>query len=165
MCKLWKNLIKSLSFIEAHLHYSSDQSPFLVCPGNHDVNGCRSICLIAKLIFKLESATVLGGDKIIGSSYGLLCYPRFFGLRFPAFLFLRNLATRETIPVPKPIDNFKGNCFYNYGFGFSPIVNDYKIVKIHFSHLFLKVNGMEVYSLGSRSWKKVEFENRITWGL
>ncbi|KAI9127878.1 hypothetical protein K1719_000871 [Acacia pycnantha] len=160
VCKLWKNLIKSLSFVEAHLHHSSDQSPFLVCPGNHDVNGFSFYLLdCEKLIFKLESATVLGGDKIIGSSYGLLCYQRFFGLRFRAFLLLRNLATRETIPVPKPIDNFEGDCFCDYGFGFSPIVNDYKIVKIHFSHLFLKVNGMEVYSLGSRSWKKVEFEN------
>ncbi|KAK4284238.1 hypothetical protein QN277_001097 [Acacia crassicarpa] len=160
VCKLWKNLIKSLSFVEAHLYHSSDQSPFLICHGNHDVNGFSFYLLdCEKLIFKLDSTTMFGGDSIIGSSYGLLCYQRFFGLRFPAFLFLRNLATRETILVPKPIDNFKGDWFCDYGFGFSPIVNDYKIVKIHFSRLFLKVNGMEVYSLGSRSWKKVEFEN------
>ncbi|KAK4284237.1 hypothetical protein QN277_001096 [Acacia crassicarpa] len=160
VCKPWKNLIKSASFIEAHLHHSSNQSPFLVCPEDHYGHGLSLYLLdCEKLIFKLESATVLGGDTIIGSSYGLLCYQTFFGLRPPRFLFLRNLATRETIPVPKPIDKFEGDCFCDYGFGFSPIVNDYKIVKIHFSRQFLKVNGVEVYSLGSRSWKKVELEN------
>ncbi|KAK4284236.1 hypothetical protein QN277_001095 [Acacia crassicarpa] len=160
VCKLWKNLIKSASFIKAHLHHSRNRSPFLVCPGNPHANGLSLYLLdCEKLISKLESATVLGGDTIIGSSYGLLCYQRLFGLRPPPFLFLRNLATRETIPVPKPIDKFKGDCICDYGFGFSPIVNDYKIVKIHFSRQFLKVNGLEVYSLGSRSWKKVELEN------
>ncbi|XP_028754755.1 F-box/kelch-repeat protein At3g06240-like [Neltuma alba] len=69
-----------------------------------------------------------------------------------------DLATREIREVVGSINKFKGGCFCLWGFGFSPIVYDYKIARIQLNES-RKVNGVEVYSLCSGSWKKVGFES------
>ena len=42
--------------------------------------------------------------------------------------------------------------FY-FGFGFSPILNDYKIVRVYFSYLVVRA---EVFSLSDGSWKEID---------
>ncbi|XP_028755879.1 putative F-box protein At3g16210 [Neltuma alba] len=43
------------------------------------------------------------------------------------------------------------------GFGFSPMVNDYKIVRTYAEYKD-SIYQVEVYSLSTRSWKEVEFD-------
>ncbi|XP_028805673.1 F-box/kelch-repeat protein At3g06240-like [Neltuma alba] len=45
---------------------------------------------------------------------------------------------------------------YAEGFGFSAIVNDYKIVRAYAKYDGV-INGVEVYSLSTGSWKEIEF--------
>ncbi|KAI9096834.1 hypothetical protein K1719_025817 [Acacia pycnantha] len=44
-----------------------------------------------------------------------------------------------------------------WGFGFSPIINGYKIVMTYASEYKVKLSGLKVYSLSSDSWKEVKF--------
>ncbi|XP_028796187.1 uncharacterized protein LOC114751686 [Neltuma alba] len=104
----------------------------------------------------LMAPVAVDGVKIIDSSNGLLCFKIVDDVSSPLSLLLWNLATREIRQVPRSVNNFKCDCLC--GFGFRRIVNDYKIVKLHVNKS-QNVNGVEGYSLGSGSWKEVEFEN------
>ncbi|KAI9077667.1 hypothetical protein K1719_040354 [Acacia pycnantha] len=128
---------------------------------------------------KVNIAPVIGSPntfQIVGSSNGVLCvsvyrYPKFF-----PFLLLWNPATREVRQLPP---NTKGadlpfqfppyyksaDLPFSIGFGFSSVVNDYKVVityhamyRIQYDYAFpFEVRFVVVYSLSSGSWKKVEF--------
>ncbi|XP_028754754.1 F-box/kelch-repeat protein At3g23880-like [Neltuma alba] len=158
VCKRWKNLIKSPSFIEAHLRHSSNQRTVLLWPTYGNDNPLPlylSHCGI-RIFKRIKAPVAADGVKIIDSSNGLLCFKIVDDVSSPPSLLLWNLATREIRQVPRSINSFQCDCIC--GFGFSPIVNDYKIVKAHVNKS-RNVNGVEVYSLGSGSWKEVEFEN------
>ncbi|XP_028796858.1 putative F-box only protein 9 [Neltuma alba] len=129
VCKRWKNLIKSPSFIEAHLQHSSNQRTVLLWPRYGNDNPLPlylSHCGI-RIFKRIKAPVAAEGVKIIDSSNGLLCFKIVDDVSSPPSLLL-------------------------------PIVNDYKIVKVHVNKA-RNVNGVEVYSLGSGSWKEVEFEN------
>ncbi|KAI9110572.1 hypothetical protein K1719_018438 [Acacia pycnantha] len=93
--------------------------------------------------------------RIVGSSNCLICLEFMRSMSYV----LWNPAIREAFQVPE----FKSLKFPRFeissyvGFGFSPIVNDYKIVRLFVSCLrdyrfFL----VAVFSLSTRSWKEVE---------
>lgn len=99
--------------------------------------------------------------QIVGCRSGLLCVKRdYIDTFLPSFL-VCNPATREVRQVPKP--NLDGDV-YDLGFGFSPIVNDYKIVMSHETQVDFGDSGVsnyriakaEVYSLSKGSWKEIE---------
>ena len=86
--------------------------------------------------------------RIVGSSNGILC------LGFRHFI-LWNPATREILHLPEFTSRTTSNSLI--GFGFSPIVNDYKIVKLSLpkrgaNH---RASLVQVFSLRTRSWKDV----------
>ncbi|XP_054776930.1 putative F-box protein At3g23960 [Prosopis cineraria] len=115
------------------------------------------LCLLdCKMQFReVEKAPLinsLGCVRIIGSSNGLLCLADY--MRYPPSPLLWNPAIREVRQLPITIDYFEGKCVL--GFGFSPIINDYKIVRIYEITLVCQV---EVYSLSTGSWKGIELEN------
>ncbi|XP_028754817.1 F-box/kelch-repeat protein At3g06240-like [Neltuma alba] len=82
-------------------------------------------------------------------------------------IFLWNPATRDVRQVPEPSTRIHSRN-PNYGFGFNPVLNDYKIVRIYtydFAYagnrrkIFVDKNcahDVEVYSLRRGSWEKVE---------
>ncbi|KAI9084716.1 hypothetical protein K1719_033360 [Acacia pycnantha] len=88
------------------------------------------------------------------SSNGLLCVK----LRGNSqdCLWLWNPAIRVVRQVPKSLNNHEHGCF-SVGFGFSPIINDYKIVKFFLPGYF--VVQAEVYSLRTGLWREVEVGN------
>ncbi|KAI9096853.1 hypothetical protein K1719_025836 [Acacia pycnantha] len=51
---------------------------------------------------------------------------------------------------------------YNIGFGFSPIINDYKIVIAYVSQCYTEISAVQVYSLISGSWREVKFSLNCT---
>ncbi|XP_028801596.1 F-box/kelch-repeat protein At3g06240-like [Neltuma alba] len=85
------------------------------------------------------------------SSNGLLCV-ELFG-ESQRSLWLWNLAIRKVHQVPKSLNKYEGESF-SVGFGFSSIVNDYKIVKLFMSDFL--VARVEVYALRTGLWTNVE---------
>ncbi|KAI9112231.1 hypothetical protein K1719_016754 [Acacia pycnantha] len=131
---------------------------------------------------KVNITPVIGSAntfRIVGSSNGLLCVSVYRYSEFYPFLLLWNPSTREVRQLPPNTPNTKGadlpfqfppykrgvNLPFSIGFGFSPVVNDYKVVityydmdVINFDSAFpFAVLHVVVYSLSSGSWKKVEF--------
>ncbi|KAK4259370.1 hypothetical protein QN277_005710 [Acacia crassicarpa] len=160
VCKHWKNLIKKPSFIAEHLHHSSHQSPSLLLRwpsfASSEYRWGLLDCDMQQLIVQSSSLIdSLSHLRLCGSSNGLLC------LKSEALksILLWNPATREIRLAPITIDEFKGG--YCIGFGFSPIVNDYKIVVIYVRYGAEKrgVFRVKVFSLRTRLWKEVEFGN------
>ncbi|XP_028790576.1 F-box/kelch-repeat protein At3g06240-like [Neltuma alba] len=85
------------------------------------------------------------------SSNGLLCV-ELFG-ESQRSLWLWNPAIRKVHRVPKSLNKYEGESF-SVGFGFSSIVNDYKIVKLFMSDFL--VARVEVYALRTGLWTNVE---------
>ncbi|KAI9074026.1 hypothetical protein K1719_044026 [Acacia pycnantha] len=157
VCKPWKNLIKTPSFVADHLQHSSNQSPFLIWHWNDDTKRQRLEMMDYKLRVLHGLPSTLFSSRacrIVGSSNGVLCVQIYTEIPFLPSLFLCNPATREVSEVPQPINNINGE--FRVGFGFSPIVNDYKIV---ISGATLFNNRVEVYSLRTRSWKEIKVGN------
>ncbi|RAL51934.1 hypothetical protein DM860_010652 [Cuscuta australis] len=98
-------------------------------------------------VFELES------PKIVGSSNGLLCLRIKQELHISTLL-LWNPAIRELRMTPR----VGGYHWLSVGFGFSPIINDYKVLIIRKTDYYMRTFRVEVYSLtsGSSSWKVVE---------
>ncbi|KAI9127142.1 hypothetical protein K1719_001701 [Acacia pycnantha] len=129
VCKYWKNLIKTPSFIKDHLHISTRQNPSLLI---EHINSYDPICLCL-LDCEMQSLEVvknpplfgsLGCVCIVGSSNGLLCLADPSG--HPNATLLWNPATREARQVPKTFEDFHVRS--RFGFGFSPIINDYRYI-------------------------------------
>lgn len=116
--------------------------------------------------------------KLVGSCNGLLFVEIEYGddddVSFCS-LFLWNPATREVRQVPESKNICSG--IPKFGFGFSPVLNDYKIVRIYTSNIIYArnqhkicvdkgcVHYVEVYSLSKGTWKEVESEslNRVRY--
>ncbi|KAK4259351.1 hypothetical protein QN277_005693 [Acacia crassicarpa] len=166
VCKDWNNLFKTQSFIAEHARHSAHESPFLPFhPYNYSYKRPYNRPSLRLLNQQMETAEVLSlpwklsfnnGWRIIGSCNGLLCVQDFrFGL-----LCLWNPVTREVREIPPITNNHR--CLFISGFGFSSIVNDYKMVA--FSYLQKNMEGLNydvclvhVYSLSTDSWKELEF--------
>ncbi|KAI9127051.1 hypothetical protein K1719_001610 [Acacia pycnantha] len=163
VCKPWKNLIKTSSFIADHLHHSTHQNPLLLFQQNerHPLNlrllGCEMQVREVQNLPLFDSSS---SARIIGSCNGLLCVvinDLGRGI-YPASILLWNPAIREFRQVPRirTIDYFEWECVG--GFGFSPHINDYKIVRTY-AEFGDVISSVEVYSLSTGSWKEIELGN------
>lgn len=97
-------------------------------------------------------------NRIVGSSNGLVCVKMSESGMSPPSLSLWNPAIRQVRKVTRTMNDFEGGD-WRLGFGFSPIDNDCKIVRLYVSEFYAVVNPVEVYSLRSGSWKGVEIGN------
>ncbi|XP_054813288.1 putative F-box protein At5g62660 [Prosopis cineraria] len=177
--KDWKNLIKTPFFIQDHLHHSNHQNPSLLLQPDRPRNSLRDIHVAVlgceKRVLDIQEPPLIdssldNGLVVVGSCNGLVLarivergtsFPLWLkknGLPPPSVsLLLWNPAIREVKKVPRNINDYDG--LYLLVFGFSPIDNDYKIMRITVCELHFVVNSVEVYSLNSGSWKKVGFGN------
>ncbi|KAK4259365.1 hypothetical protein QN277_005706 [Acacia crassicarpa] len=166
VCKDWRNLLKSPSFIEEHYHHSANKSP-LACHVSNRNPTYSPLCLFrfeketmeAERIPLMDSLNHVSG--IMGSSNGLLCVKLKVGdvkVDPPPSFLLLNPATREVMQVPRSTNDTNDvvSCCRHFGFGYSSVVGDYKIVIIH--RIDSPINRVELYSLRTRSWKEVECE-------
>ncbi|KAI9110461.1 hypothetical protein K1719_018327 [Acacia pycnantha] len=85
------------------------------------------------------------------SSNGLVCLQ----LNESKSLCVWNPAIREVFHVARPLSSDRRG-LSSIGFGFSPIVNDYKIVRLFYSIDSRVAHKVEVFALSTRLWKKVE---------
>ncbi|XP_027338906.1 putative F-box protein At3g16210 [Abrus precatorius] len=164
--KDWLNLLQTPYFTEQHLHHSSHNSTFLLLQriphSFHRPSLTASECLIGPdfTVHHPQFIDFTSPDAmIVGSCNGLLCV-RHSNYKLSLF----NPATRQIRHIPETLIHVK-SCYY-VGFGFSPVVNDYKIVRISLSELNdedgivvldnVRVNRAEVYSLRTGSWKEID---------
>lgn len=134
--KQWKDLINSSSFISHHLHHSTTRPTLL---------NCRSS-------FLSEHLKHLMGPE----SNGLCCvisrkYTNGLKPRVLSQVSLWNPATREFRKISRTVTKK----ILGYGFGFSAIVNDYKIVQIHGDNNNV-IKAVKVFSQNTRLWKRIE---------
>ncbi|KAI9127166.1 hypothetical protein K1719_001725 [Acacia pycnantha] len=159
--KDWENLIKSPSFIRDCLHHTSRPTPLRFL-GHIVVTPRHRFQLLdprSKQVLEIQNPPLIDSCSkldVVGSCNGLVClvvFHDYYALS-PSYLVLWNPATRQFRKVPITIEDFNDRPLF--GFGFNPIDNDYKIVKLRSC---CAVNPGEVYSLNSGSWEEVEFEN------
>ena len=127
VCKQWNNLIKTPSFIQHHLRHSTHHNSSLVL-GPAYSNDYHLLSFYCDLKFReFENFPCsLRGLCLVGSSNGLLCFVEWN--QRPSTLLLWNPATREERQIPIMCTAEYPYIFWRFGFGFSPISNDYKIV-------------------------------------
>ncbi|KAK4259375.1 hypothetical protein QN277_005715 [Acacia crassicarpa] len=156
VCKHWKNLFKTPSSIVEHLHHSTHQNPSLLFEDKEDRSRLR-LCYREMQVLRVQSEPFIGSVRrshIVDSCNGLLCI-----IDKNYSLYLWNPAIRDFGRVPKSINWFESDDYY-LGFGYSAIVNDYKIVKIYVSRSDGDlVSLVEVYSLRTGSWKEVDCDS------
>ncbi|KAI9127171.1 hypothetical protein K1719_001730 [Acacia pycnantha] len=161
VCKHWKKLIRTPSFICDHLRYSSThQNPSLLLQRRYGVwlLDCKMELHEVNIAPFFDSSTTF---KIVGSCNGLVCVDVDPDSVFSPSLSLWNPATREIRQLPPNRKVLQlplyTHLFFRVGFGFSPIDNDYKIVVIYFAYPLAALSHAVAYSLSSESWKEVEF--------
>ncbi|XP_028793417.1 putative F-box protein At3g52320 [Neltuma alba] len=156
VCKYWRDLIKTPSFIQDHFRHSSLQNPSLFIGQSNGDDPFRLYLLNCKMqLREFDKAPFVGplvGVCLVGSCNGLLCLAD-YNIRPPAPL-LWNPATRETRQIPITFNDSR--ICWEFGFGFSPIINDYKIVRISLNPC---VCDVEVYSLSKGSWRNIPFDD------
>ncbi|XP_054777167.1 putative F-box protein At3g10430 isoform X2 [Prosopis cineraria] len=157
VCKQWKNLIKTPSFISDHLHHSTYHNPSLLFQRNgRDRDVPLDLCLLdcEKRLYEVQNIPFdsLLSVKIISSSNGLLCVER-SSHRIHS-LFLWNPAIRKIRQVHSNVYDFDG-CIH-VGYGFSSRVNDYKILRVYIPEEEDEVDRLEVYSLSTQRWKEIK---------
>ncbi|XP_028768321.1 F-box/kelch-repeat protein At3g06240-like [Neltuma alba] len=168
VCKYWKDLFKTPSFIAEHLHHSTQQNPLLVfdcysskCGSNNDKNNPWHLSSLNREMQVLEFQNPPIVDplmrfwRIVHSSNGLFCLELIMADESDSF-WLWNPAIRDVRQVPKSLNHYECEDF-SVGFGFSLVVNDYKIVKLFIINLL--VFQVEVYALTTGFWRKVKFRN------
>ncbi|KAI9127200.1 hypothetical protein K1719_001759 [Acacia pycnantha] len=180
VCKDWRNLLKSRSFITEHYHHSAHNNRLLICHVSYRNDESSLLCLLRfeKETVEVERLPAMDSVRpvtaLIGSSNGLLCVKLGHSIPdHPPSLFLLNPATREVrrVPLSTKYDDDTDIYYYFSGFGYSPVVKDYKIVRIHGTRIYriwmnhnqisfpftVDVERVEVFSLRTGSWKEVEF--------
>ncbi|XP_054778170.1 F-box/kelch-repeat protein At3g23880-like [Prosopis cineraria] len=137
VCKHWKKLIKTDSAIAEHLHHSTNENPLLLLQSDFRCDPLHLFMLNNEMqVLEIQSSPVVDSlryARIVGCSNGLLCVSTGYGAPLPFLpsLFLWNPATREIRQVPRIMHDDIDSNYDLFAFGFSPIVNDYKIVVSH----------------------------------
>ncbi|KAH6788626.1 ureidoglycine aminohydrolase [Perilla frutescens var. frutescens] len=87
--------------------------------------------------------------SILGSSNGLLCL---INTLFPESIYLYNPFTRDHVELARNLD-FQGQIVV-YGYGFSPVTNDYKVIKIaYYTRGFRHESEVQIFSLRCNVWE------------
>ncbi|KAI9112021.1 hypothetical protein K1719_016917 [Acacia pycnantha] len=159
ICKYWKNLLKTPSFIADHLRHNH-QNPSVIFSESYVSNTPRlrfiDCAMQVRYVPKVPPPFDSLKFNVIGSSNGLLCgIIRNFPRSTPSFI-VWNPLTRDVREVPESRSRNVHPCVL--GFGFSPIVNDYKIVAVY-REVDGRICGSDVYSLSRNSWKEIEIGN------
>uniref|UniRef100_A0A5B6ZDP7 F-box domain-containing protein n=1 Tax=Davidia involucrata TaxID=16924 RepID=A0A5B6ZDP7_DAVIN len=169
VCKSWYSLLTNPSFITAHLDRStvpdnkSDDDLLLVRSYSEDRNeeqysvyfDNETFDEYAKLEFPLKSSRKCY-FRIVGSCNGLMCLSDDqFG--YAETLFLWNPSIRKTLALPSVRVGFKshGPFMHAIGFGFDPLTNDYKVVRIVYLDCVEIPPEVDIFTLRTGTWRNI----------
>ncbi|KAI9075527.1 hypothetical protein K1719_036686 [Acacia pycnantha] len=157
VCKRWKNLIQDPPFIAGHLEQSTHRNDALLFEIFSNQFSLRLLdCgLQVREVQKTPLIDSLGGATVLGSCNGLLL------VEIDQFrLALWNPAIKAVRRVPRNRTEIDFSWDIGTGFGFSPFVNDYKIVRTYAGIDDVDaVDRVYVFSLSRGSWKGIDVGN------
>ncbi|XP_061997751.1 F-box protein CPR1-like isoform X2 [Rosa rugosa] len=181
VCKSWKSLIKSSTFIQSHLRTtidSNDQNDshlLLLSASSYNRRdetshqhhwlhwdspefGEYSMLSTPVIFLKNKPVSDLG---VVGTSNGLVCLEvdQFYSDRSPTLIW--NPSIRKVVMLPTPpvcFTSTKYDKYTTHGFGYDAHSNDYKILRVvtlldDHSDLSRFATAVQVYSLARGSWK------------
>ncbi|XP_059664383.1 F-box protein CPR1-like [Cornus florida] len=167
VCKSWYSLITSPIFITIHLNRSDvmnkDNKLFLVRRCSSDQNeehyslhyDNQMFDEYAKVRFPLKSYANYN-FRIISSCNGVIClsYDQFF---ITNDLYLWNPSIQKLMALP-PVRvrlQSRGSFMHNIGFGFDPLTNDYKVIRIVFSNPGEIPPEVDIFTLSTGTWRDI----------
>ncbi|XP_062152760.1 F-box/kelch-repeat protein At3g06240-like [Alnus glutinosa] len=179
--KEWCSLISSPNFIAAHLNRSlsnSQHQPYLFVYDNYTI---YTVLLYPSdlQVEKMGDFFANPSDRIelydpdgehslhlVGSSNGLLCLATAFFDNERGSCVLWNPSIQKAISLPKPNLQFHGSFDQSVGFGYEPMTDDYKLVRLVYPrgtnhYPFIAFNDnivsplVEVYTLRTGIWRSV----------
>ncbi|XP_042477613.1 F-box protein CPR1-like [Macadamia integrifolia] len=155
VCKSWCALIIDPAFVKMHLSRSLSSNNYvgLILSNGFfyavDLDSSEPQALV-QLDHQPDKFQNYVTD-IVGSCNGLLCV---YNNDHEEDIFLWNPSTRRHQKLPiNPIKSSSLAQFVVYGFGYEPITDDYKVVRVVDS--FSKEVEVNVYSLSTNSWRRV----------
>ncbi|KAH0982409.1 hypothetical protein GBA52_009586 [Prunus armeniaca] len=163
VCKLWSSLIRSSRFIGMHLNRNVTNHAHAFIIALHERRRESKICftLFSNETFEpcLKIKHLLTGPKIHihGSSNGLVCLSHELW-NLDTATYLCNISIQKHVVLP-PTSIL---CFpwpeYATGvaFGFHPRLNNYKVVRLLSFFVGNHCIEVEVYSLSTNSWKRID---------
>ncbi|XP_074378712.1 F-box protein At2g21930-like [Apium graveolens] len=174
--KRWLSLISDPSFVYSHLRHASENNESLIFNIKRYYHYKYSIALRhidSTVDLPYFEGELLRDLYIIGSSNGIVCLVKNYRADLVSYrnhlhrasgiyetrslnlqIYLWNPATKKSKLLPPPhclVTNF---AFEQVGFGFDPLVNDYKVVMCHY-HLNRDTCAV-VYSTNANAWKEIE---------
>ncbi|KAK9994099.1 hypothetical protein SO802_023802 [Lithocarpus litseifolius] len=176
ICKTWYSYVTNPSFISTHLLcYNQDGGYVIHMPRTtvHMVclhNPHSQICTVAAdrtletiSEFRIPFTFQSGYPHFVGSCNGILCITDFVTSKSKV-VYLWNPSIRKFKRLPDTCLTQTQVPNVAHGFGYDSLNNDFKVVRI--SLYRFRTKGMpplevEVYSLSSDSWKRVELG--ISW--
>ncbi|XP_074354822.1 putative F-box protein At1g47790 [Apium graveolens] len=156
VCKSWLSLIKHSAFVRSQLLYSSttqtDQTLIISRYRNDEENkflllrvDSREIEVDLKYPYSRDEFTHVPLCTLVGSANGIVCIAVDF-INLKVGIYLWNPATRQSKAIP----TFRDVHHESLGFGYDPIDDDYKVVRIVMPPSF-----SEVYSANTNVWRNV----------
>ncbi|KAI7979849.1 F-box/kelch-repeat protein [Camellia lanceoleosa] len=163
VCKSWRSLISTPSFITSHLnhstttfnlillrHYSHHKERFSLHFNNQTFPKFLDLKCPSSTRFKYYF-------RIIGSCNGLLCLTDdCFGYTNTIILWNPPIHRSLTLRVPRVTSESTSPFMCVHGFGLDLIKNDFKVVRISYlgsENGFKVPPQVKIYALGDRSWR------------
>lgn len=165
VCKSWRNLLLEPYF--ANLHLSRSPASLIVHQVGSDIlnllefqdeSDGHDLRYDPVMKFDLRICYPDGQILLVGSVNGLLCFCDYTN----ECLFICNPTVRQYVTVPEPKHRTRYPSMIVYGFGFSSISGQYKLVQIYQKALSDPALGNcsyenlgEVYTLGTGKWRSI----------
>jgi hypothetical protein len=182
--KEWCSLISSPHFIATHLNrsLSNSQHPKCLFLSHYD-NKPDYKDAIHTLVLYLDQEIEQKGDffahpsasielrgidqsikyflHLVGSSNGLLCLANMNFNKERGLCVLWNPSIQKAISLPEPNLQFRGSLNQSVGFGYEPVTDDYKLVRLVYPdtdfHAWGKIVPplVEIYTLRTGIWRSI----------
>ncbi|KAK2985691.1 hypothetical protein RJ640_011919 [Escallonia rubra] len=165
VCRAWHKLSHDPLLIDLQLSQAAKDNPFLIFQGEYD-HPIRNELYLVELPNRHEEGRVLkvyppfcdstAELNVVGSCDGLLC----IWDSYANAVYIYNPFTRNYRELPK--SNQLPDQNVDFGFGFDPKTNLYKVVKMVHCRIVYNRDGcsysqseVQVLSLGSNTWRSV----------
>ena len=173
VCKTWYSFITNLNFISTHFLCNKNDGyvihmPKVTVMKTYFHRSHSQICTLAfdrtfETIseFRIPFTFQSGYPGLVGSCNGILCFTDFMTSKSND-VYLWNPSIRKFKRLPNTCLTQLSNVAVALGFGYDSQNNDYKVVRFPWTIGEPKLPPeVEVYSLSSDSWKRIEFG--ISW--
>ncbi|KAJ9558806.1 hypothetical protein OSB04_013420 [Centaurea solstitialis] len=174
VCKYWLNLISSSKFKLMHLHNFNQLNPrYFVrrrlkaddeCYDVHLDDEAFSLDDSTQIEFPFDRIRVHSCFRIVGCCHGVVCLSDDGNCFSDSFdlVILWNPSIRRKLTLPIPI--FEVSRFSEslvLGFGYDKMSDDYKLVRLVYTHYRKPRPRVEVYAVKTDIWRKVMFPDDL----